>query len=379
MPTLLSTARRLTMDMCRTELHRTSGGWVAAPEDLEISENHHVRINLTYRTDRDRRDGLIIMLHGLNERSWDKYSPWADELCTQTGMAVAMMPTAFHIDRGKPEWSRIRSMKPLEQQRKGSSRMPKSVSFINAALSDRIDRCPQRFVTSAYQTMEDVIDFIKDIRLGGYEPIICRNTTVHLFGYSIGCSIAQALSISSGELFGSASRSVFFCGGSALTDARPVSPYILDAEAFEQLDSYLRTLARGNTKGLPTALVNTPGLQALRMLCASDYLKDIRHQAMNKHARKSLYVPMEGDAVFTVQLVRDFLGSLPAALEPFSPDYPHDHVRPFGDYTESQGDFEQLFNNIADWYASASGHRSSARPRAEASVRFLSAAVPTHP
>ena len=50
------------------------------------------------------------MLHGLNERKWDKYLAWAHYLAEETGKPVIIFPTSFHINRSLPEWLNPRLM-----------------------------------------------------------------------------------------------------------------------------------------------------------------------------------------------------------------------------------------------------------------------------
>jgi hypothetical protein len=46
----------------------------------------------------------IIMLHGLNERNWSKYLPWAYQLVLQTQKPVILFPIAYHINRSPLTW-----------------------------------------------------------------------------------------------------------------------------------------------------------------------------------------------------------------------------------------------------------------------------------
>jgi hypothetical protein len=58
------------------------------------------------------------LLHGLNERSWDKFLPWAARLVESTARAVILMPIAFHMNRALAEWSLLRAMRTVSKQRK---------------------------------------------------------------------------------------------------------------------------------------------------------------------------------------------------------------------------------------------------------------------
>jgi hypothetical protein len=48
--------------------------------------------------------GVIILLHGLNEKDWTKYLPWAKKLTESTHKTVILFPIAFHMNRAPKEW-----------------------------------------------------------------------------------------------------------------------------------------------------------------------------------------------------------------------------------------------------------------------------------
>ena len=45
----------------------------------------------------------IILLHGLNERSWIKYYPWAERLARELKRPVILFPISFHMNRSPAE------------------------------------------------------------------------------------------------------------------------------------------------------------------------------------------------------------------------------------------------------------------------------------
>lgn len=55
-------------------------------------------------------EGVIFLFHGLNEKDWTKYLPWAKRLCDLSQKAVILFPLAFHINRAMPEWYDTRAM-----------------------------------------------------------------------------------------------------------------------------------------------------------------------------------------------------------------------------------------------------------------------------
>ncbi|NBB90561.1 MAG: hypothetical protein GVY23_05055, partial [Spirochaetes bacterium] len=79
--------------------------------------------------------GAIILLHGLNEKSWLKYLPWALELAEKTGRPVILFPIAFHMNRAPGAWSNPREMIGVSRERRKLFPGVAASSFVNAALS----------------------------------------------------------------------------------------------------------------------------------------------------------------------------------------------------------------------------------------------------
>ena len=100
---------------------------------------------------------VIVMLHGLNERKWDKYLAWAHYLAEKTGKPVILFPTSFHINRSVPDWLNPRHMN--EQGGIPPAEWigdPHFSTYINLALSERLTETPERFFLSGLQTADDL-------------------------------------------------------------------------------------------------------------------------------------------------------------------------------------------------------------------------------
>ena len=74
--------------------------------DNNIIENFSFEYPVFTPSGKFRQDKAILLLHGLNERNWDKYLPWAEFLCLHTGKPVILFPIAFHINRALVTWSK---------------------------------------------------------------------------------------------------------------------------------------------------------------------------------------------------------------------------------------------------------------------------------
>ena len=65
---------------------------------------------------------VILLLHGLNERSWVKYLVWAYYLAQNTGSYVILFPISFHINRCPSSWKDPRAMVNFMKNRNSSLR-----------------------------------------------------------------------------------------------------------------------------------------------------------------------------------------------------------------------------------------------------------------
>ena len=109
---------------------------------------------------------VIILLHGLNERSWIKYLTWAYYLSEQTNSYVILFPISFHINRSPASWCDPRALYQTLNERKSSQSGVSMLSLANIALSKRLTDDPMRFFNSGYQTVNDIVKLIKLIKRG---------------------------------------------------------------------------------------------------------------------------------------------------------------------------------------------------------------------
>lgn len=174
--------------------------------------------------------GVIFLFHGLNEKKWNKYLPWAYHLMKKTGKAVILFPIAFHMDRAPAEWSAPAAMHALAERRKGTHASNSAGSFVNVAISTRLEANPQRFFWSGLQTYIDFSVFVKNIRRGKCEGI-AADASIDLFGYSIGAFFSLILLMANPHDALADSSLFLFCGGATLDRMYPVSRYIMDSRS----------------------------------------------------------------------------------------------------------------------------------------------------
>lgn len=186
---------------------------------------------------RGKMDSLIILFHGLNERSWDKYYPWADYISNNTGKPVLLFPMAFHINRAPSEWSEPRIMQKYVMQESADNDKVRHLTFLNYALSKRVEADPYRFYLAGRESVNNVCQLVEDIRKDRH-PLIGRNAQIDIFAYSIGALMAQVLLMSNpGNLFTS-SKLFLFCGGSLFNMMNGDSRMIMDRNSFKAMLDY---------------------------------------------------------------------------------------------------------------------------------------------
>jgi hypothetical protein len=195
------------------------------PADCDIKENLEFRYPLLRgHGEKERSKHLIILLHGLNERSYSKYVPWAYQLWRATGAAVALFPLSFHVNRVEPHWGR--QIKQYTANRHAVSRN-ENVHAFNSVLSERLDARPERFFWGGLQSYGDVVDLVRQIRAGQH-PYVDKDAQIDLLGYSAGGYLALGLMLADESGLFEQSRCVLFASGAVLRSTHLSTRLIMD-------------------------------------------------------------------------------------------------------------------------------------------------------
>jgi hypothetical protein len=184
-----------------------------------------------------KSDKVILLLHGLNERSWIKYLVWAYYLALNTDSYVVLFPISFHINRSPSSWKDPRAMINFMKDRNSSIGEIGMSSFANVALSNRLTEDPMRFFNSGYQTTADIIKLLSGIRNGEHE-IIPKTGNFNIFAYSIGAFLAEIILMGNPANLFSDSKLFMFCGGSVFSNMQGSSKLIMDNLAFNRIYNY---------------------------------------------------------------------------------------------------------------------------------------------
>jgi len=323
--------------------------------DRQIKENERFRYLVFApkldETPRHRR--ATLMLHGLNEKSWHKYLPWAFRLAQETAAPVILFPAAFHLNRAPAVWSNPREMMQVAKERQRLFPALQASTFANVALSHRVQFAPHRFLTSSFQSYYDLIDLARSVRAGEH-PMFAAGTTLDMFGYSIGASLAELLLLRNQERLFTNTRAFLFCGGSLLDQSVPISRAIIDGAAFRGLEAYLARLDDDPRSALPRGVEGLnrrkKELKVFRSLVFLNRLRGFRERAVRRVASRIRVVVMRGDEVFPPAGFglswRTERGESLIEAKVVAPDYEYKHEQPFPVRGPMPSETEHFFGDI---------------------------------
>lgn len=329
--------------------------------DCDYQSNSRYRFSLFKPSDTDTVNDVILLFHGLNEKYWDKYLPWAQELVRRTGKGVLLFPIAFHMNRAPAEWSHPKKMRAVSAQRKQRHPAIVESSFANAAISARVNMIPQRFFWSGLQTYLDIIQLIHEIR-NDRLAVINPDAGIDLFAYSIGSFLSEILMMTNHDGLFSDSRLFIFCGGPTLDRMYPVSKYIMDSEALVALYSFYIEHLDNEFKRHPRLSHyfndgHSSGIY-FRAMLSNHRFKELREKRFRELSRQIVAVALERDEVIPPAEVLNTLKGdfrdipIPVQIEHFPYDYTH--VTPFSTRTsierEVNDSFDRIFKLAADHF-----------------------------
>jgi hypothetical protein len=276
---------------------------------------------------------VIILLHGLNERSWLKYLAWAYNLADLTGSYVILFPISFHINRSPVSWKDPRSMIRLLKDRKSSDGEIDMSSFANVALSNRLTEDPMRFFKSGYQTVQDIVKLAGDINKG-YHPLVPRTRNINIFAYSIGVFLAEILIMGNPDNIFSDSRLFNFCGGSVFSNMQGASKFIMDRRAFDRVyNYYLSDFEATITAKNPLAdfLSSSTLGMAFRSMIDLERFKTFRENMLRKLREQIHTITLSKDYIIPARGVVDTLGKFKNKdnLKVWDFPFSYSHENPF--------------------------------------------------
>jgi hypothetical protein len=258
------------------------------------------------------------------------------------------------MNRSPALWNEPRRMNHLSRMRKEVCRGIKSSSFANVALSHRIGQRPERFLASTMQTYWDIVRLTEQMRQG-LHPCFHEDVHIDLFGYSIGCFLAELLLMADPKALFSRSRLCMFCGGAAMLATNPESKSILDSHAKRSLDDFFYRLLEDNEEGVE----QSEEMLYFRSLLHKKKLSRIREKRIKELTERLLVLALKKDEVVPFDALKETLQgngrNIAVPLVPLDFAYPHTHQEPFPLAEGMQGDVEEsfsfVFQRAADFFS----------------------------
>ncbi|MDR1646079.1 MAG: DUF6051 family protein [Tannerellaceae bacterium] len=324
--------------------------------DDDIEENKRFTYTVFVRQGVVQTNKAILLLHGLNERNWEKYLPWAEELALQTERAVILFPIAFHMNRTPGSWYNPRTLLPYVNSRKEKFTGLENSTFANLALSSRLSDNPVRFYISGKESIFNLWQLIREIK-NGQHPLFAPNTSINIFAYSIGAFLAQVLLLSNPEKLTSDSRLFMFCGGTLFSRMNGNSRDIVDWEAFHKLKDYF--LNDFLHKGLSILKRKEDFIEkAFKAMLSFSTYRRYRETFFQENQHRITAITLKKDTVVPTFGVREALGEKCAGriLEELDFPYEYSHQVPFPVHNRVaaeivQQSFSGLFSRAAAFLA----------------------------
>lgn len=314
----------------RTHHSRTVSGRDsrALPDEVPLPENEVFEYHLL-RPAGARDDGRVIfLLHGLNERRWEKYLPWARRMALSSGATVVLFPLAYHMNRSPRSFGEMDEVFRIYRARKAAQGPEGASSHANAMLSARLEDKPFRFFTSGLQSYRDLVDLARGIRAGAH-PDFGADARIDFFGYSIGAFLAEVLLMADPDRLFSDSRLFVFCGGSVMDAARARSRAILDGKAERALVGLFRSLEGGDwSMDGHDDWVEDEEWNCFLAMLGQGRMSALRERRLAEIGDRISGIALERDLVFPVDGV---LGTLGRRIEVMDFPFDYRHEVPFPD------------------------------------------------
>ena len=331
--------------------------------DNTVNENNQFSYPVFIPSGKTVNDKAIILLHGLNERKWDKYLAWGHYLAENTNKSVIIFPLSFHLNRGLPDWTNSHLLfKKADERKQSSEDKEESSTFVNLTLSERLTESPERFFLSGLQTAYDLNSLLEDINEGRH-PLFEKGTHADFFAYSIGGLLAQVMFMANTNGLLSKSKLFLFCAGSMFTHMNGVSRLIMDKTAFLKIHNYYR-------EDLDKNIISSPSFsdffreskvgEAFRAMIRPDRFKKFRENFF-RSAQKQIYaIALKNDKIIPADKISETLlgrkNKLPKNMEIYDFPYPYTHETPFPVNKNGLTDsvnlaFEEIFRKAAIFLA----------------------------
>jgi len=304
-------------------------------QDKTVSENTSFVYPVFKPKNRTKSNKAILLLHGLNERSWSKYLTWAEYLCEKTDKTVVLFPLAFHMNRSPQSWWNPRDLKTKLELRRLKNGEDRALSFANLTFSERICEQPYRFYNSGKQSLNDLNQLVSTIKNGSH-PTFSENTEIDIFAYSIGAFLAEITMMTNYNQLFSDSKLFLFCGGGVFSAMFGKSRCIMDNKAYEQLFDYYQHKFSTETKNTG---FGDKAIEWFNCMISPERSKVAREQFFSKMRNKLSGISLLNDKVMPYYGIAEALGQELADTKikqlDFNFDYSHENPFPIGKFVDA--------------------------------------------
>lgn len=308
-----------------------------------------------FRNKKSEHRDAIVLLHGLNEKRWDKYLSWAHHLVKNTGSDVILFPISFHMNRAPLSWSDPREMSLACEKRKNRFSGLFKSTVANVALSERLTYKPQHFFYSGFQSADDIIRLTESIK-NGTHPAYKNKTKVNFFSYSIGAFLTQILILSNPEGVLDDSKFFIFAGGTSFDTMNGTSRYIMDNIAFKRLRHFYSDELNDELKKdqvLSRIFSENNHGEAFRMMLAVNKMNKIRKKIFSRFEDQIQITGLAKDKVIPVDGIRRTMEQFRIRILDFMHPYSHENPFPVSPvYLSNKVDysFKKVFNAAGKFF-----------------------------
>lgn len=320
--------------------------------DNRIEENKTFTYTLFAPVNAQPFRHAIILLHGLNERSWDKYLTWAEFLAKETGKPVILFPIAFHMNRAPHLWANPRQILPWVSKRKEEVPGNDNLTFANLALSSRISRHPLRFYASGRESAFNLCQLVEEIKKGEH-PLFREGSAVDLFAYSIGALLSQVVLLANPHKWFSDTRLFMFCGGSIFSEMNGNARDIMDKESYERMMHYYQQDFIQH-RNMPNCFRDDVFEKAFRTMIRPDYMRNERESFFRQARDRIRAISLRNDKVIPTGGIIKALGKISEKiLEEIDFPFAYSHQVPFPLQPKNySAEVNQAFRQVFDKAAS---------------------------
>ncbi|MDP4188242.1 MAG: DUF6051 family protein [Bacteroidota bacterium] len=322
--------------------------------DSRIKENRAFRYPMIKHQNGKKSDSFIILLHGLNEKDWTKYFPWAFYMAEQTGRDVMLFPISFHMNRTPSAWKDPHLMSKISFIKKLISPQVQKDTFVNAALSLRLQLHPQRFFLSGIETIFNLLDLFKQIDENKH-PYIAPGARYDLFAYSIGAFLTEILLMSDPEKRFSNCHAMLFCGGANYDRMHGVSKFIMDSEANNAITNFfLNNLDKELKKDrrLRKLINDTETGFYFKSLINSNKMVEERENRLKEISNRMAAVGLQKDSVMPAEACRLSLqgdkSDIPIQFLTLDFPFSYSHENPFPASEKIRSEVDSSFREVFD-------------------------------